>query len=479
LSALDPLLGQTNSPPPVPLPSLPAGQVIERVACRHDPTQTYALYLPSNYTAERRWPILYAFDPRARGTDPIKQFRTAAERLGYIVVGSNNSRNGPWPPIVAALNAIWRDTHERLALDPNRIYATGMSGGNGPATLLAVKHGAGIIACAGVLTAEQTASVNSRLAWISVAGSGDFSYNVNQKLVEALVARGVTARLATFDGGHSWPPKDVAAHALEFVHLSAMRSARLPRDPGFIERYTEQGQARAREFAAQGMTDGAAEEYAALARELKGLAPVEAFAVEARRLHDSPEAKKNRKREQALTARYERETEELYQLRQLLEHSGPYATMRIPELVERMGEEDDGPANNTTVDYELESRLDRLARETKSQDADTRIVARRVREGFYLETYYAAMDWRDQRRFDFAFTLFGLCERMRPNTPATVYEMARTHAARGDKTKALAELQRAKTLGFADPARLSVDPEWAVMRAEPKFREIADALRAP
>ncbi len=92
------------------------GPVIESVACLHDPTQTYALYLPSTYTAERRWPILYAFDPRACGPVPTKLFRAAAERLGYIAVGSNNSRNGPRSPVVAALNAVWRDTHERLAL---------------------------------------------------------------------------------------------------------------------------------------------------------------------------------------------------------------------------------------------------------------------------------------------------------------------------------------------------------------------------
>ena len=102
--------------------------------------------------------------------------------------------------------------------------------------------------------------------------------------------------------------------------------------------------------------------------------------------------------------------------------------------------------------------------------------------GFFI--LYAVLvaswhDWRDQRRTDFALELFKLCERMRPNTAAPVYELARTHAARGDKQKALAELQRAKTLGFAEPARLAVDPEWAALRAEPKFCEIVAALRAP
>jgi hypothetical protein len=30
-------------------------------------------------------------------------FSEAAERLGYVVVGSNNSRNGPWEPATEAM----------------------------------------------------------------------------------------------------------------------------------------------------------------------------------------------------------------------------------------------------------------------------------------------------------------------------------------------------------------------------------------
>jgi len=72
---------------------LPQGQVVAKVPCRADPAQSYALYLPSNYGPEKPWPILYAFDPGARGNVPVEEFKGAAEEYGYIVVGSNNSRN--------------------------------------------------------------------------------------------------------------------------------------------------------------------------------------------------------------------------------------------------------------------------------------------------------------------------------------------------------------------------------------------------
>jgi hypothetical protein len=85
------------------------GKVIESVVTSRDPSQSYALYLPSNYTPEKSWPLLLCLDPRARGAIPVKLFSEAAERYGWIVIGSNNSRNGPLKPSLEAVSAIHSD----------------------------------------------------------------------------------------------------------------------------------------------------------------------------------------------------------------------------------------------------------------------------------------------------------------------------------------------------------------------------------
>jgi hypothetical protein len=114
---------------PSPAQDLPRGQVVEKVACLHDDTQTYALYLPSNYSRDRRWPVLYALDAGARGRLPVGLFKEAAEKHGYILAGSNNSQNGPVKAVEDAVNALFRDTQARLAVDARRMYVAGFSGG--------------------------------------------------------------------------------------------------------------------------------------------------------------------------------------------------------------------------------------------------------------------------------------------------------------------------------------------------------------
>lgn len=453
--------------------SLPLGQVVDRVSCRDDGAQSYALYLPSNYRADRPWPVLYAFDPMARGRVPVELFSKAAERLGYIVAGSNNSRNGPSEPILAALNAIWSDTQARFAIDPERVYATGMSGGNFPARLLVTHHGAGVIACAGAFTREEIAKVGQNLGWIGIAGVSDFNYELNRVAVSDLTARGLVARFVTFDGGHAWPPEAVASQALDWIELLAMRTAKRPPDPAFVEAQYQVGLTRARELMARGEADLAAEENASLARELAGLEPAErlaALVAEAGKLRASPEAKKARKREQNLARDEKEEGDRLRRLRWQLEQDPQEQMHRM------MGQEGDDAAAlwaPAAIRRELDDNLKRLGRDIESTKPDRRVVSKRVIDGFYIETFYLGQQNRDARRLTAARADFEICTSMRPKASGPAYELARTHAALGDRKQALSGLRKAVELGFRELGRLATDPEWAPLRNEPEFQALA------
>src|ERR687885_659623 len=92
---------------------LPAGKLIESVAVRGDASQSYALYLPGVYAPERKWPVLVCFDPLARGRATVARFQAAAEEYGFVVLGSNNSRNGlDGAALSKIINALWAGGHE-------------------------------------------------------------------------------------------------------------------------------------------------------------------------------------------------------------------------------------------------------------------------------------------------------------------------------------------------------------------------------
>ena len=180
-------------------PSTIRGTVVPSVTCLHDPSQSYALYLPSNYSPDRRWPIIYAFDPFARGSVPVQLYKAAAEKYGYIIAGSNNAKNGPGSLEMAAAQAVWEDTHRRFAIDKDRVYTTGLSGGARFATSFALYcytcSVAGVIAHGATYPVKEAAPANDHFLYYVAIGDQDFNFPEVAELRAKKEAQGGDGRL--------------------------------------------------------------------------------------------------------------------------------------------------------------------------------------------------------------------------------------------------------------------------------------------
>jgi poly(3-hydroxybutyrate) depolymerase len=195
---------------------VPRGRVVEAVVCGGNKSQSYALYLPAAYSADRAWPILYCLDPGARGGLPVQRFQAAAERAGFIVAGSNNSRNGSLDIPREAIHWLLADTHERFAIDDSRRYVAGFSGGARLALDWAGNGRiAGVIACGAGFGESIPKDVPLRV--YATAGVDDFNYDEVYAMSRELGKRGVPQRFAEFAGGHDWLPETLAGEALDFV----------------------------------------------------------------------------------------------------------------------------------------------------------------------------------------------------------------------------------------------------------------------
>lgn len=199
---------------------LPQVEVNPRVICLSDPEQSYALYLPSAYRPERPTPILYCFDPGGSGGIPVALFREGAEKFGWILVGSHNSRNGPWEVILRAARALWLDTHARFAVDDARVYAAGFSGGAraacGLGRILSIQL-AGVIGCGAGLPEWLEPGDMAATPWFGTVGLRDFNFQEMQELERQLRRQGDPCLLRLFHGGHAWPPAKLALEAITWL----------------------------------------------------------------------------------------------------------------------------------------------------------------------------------------------------------------------------------------------------------------------
>ena len=202
---------------------------IVTITCKDDPSQRYACYLPKSYTPKKKYPILYCFAPDGNGRVFVSLFKDVCERLGWIVVGSLNARNGPYEPIIAATKAMWKDTHARFSIKNGRCYSSGFSGGSGMAFNMArmySEHFAGVIPMA-VSTSwvRELKFPYKHIAIYFIIGSQDM-VNVVKRHAEALKQNGHKVKVHVFSGGHIPPPKNVAEAAVEWMEKVAPKGGR-------------------------------------------------------------------------------------------------------------------------------------------------------------------------------------------------------------------------------------------------------------
>ncbi len=444
----------------LPAEDLPRGQVVDRVPCLGDPDQSYALYLPSGYRPERSWPIVYCFDPGGRGGIPIALFKEGAEKLGYILAGSNNSRNGPWEAIFKAARSVWVDTHARLAIDDRRVYAAGFSGGAraacGLGKMLSIPL-AGMIGCGGGLPEWLAPADLAETAWFGTVGLFDFNYQEMRELDRKLLLQGSPRHLETFIGPHSWPPPELATAALEWLELQAMKRRQRPLDEVLVSTWQESALARAAQLEAAGEQGKAYLEYREIASDFEPFPAAAKAREKAAALEDSAQVKKYLRSEEA------REDEYAAQLRQV--------KSLYMQLAGSLAE----PGLGKKIITQLRIPILRK-RAAETEISPEQVAAKRILTELFGKAADDGEMYLSRRDGPRAILAFQILAAIRPDHPQVLYGLACARALNGERKKALKCLADAVALGFADREAMASDPAWERLRTDPEFVTILASI---
>jgi pimeloyl-ACP methyl ester carboxylesterase len=283
---------------------LSRAQLTDSVRCSADPTQTYALYIPQRGLSQAL-PVVYCFDPHGSGILPVRKYKALADAYGFILVGSNNSRNGnDW----AATETIWQnlaaDTRNRLKADSRRVYTVGFSGGAKVASYIAIQHPGitGVIA-GGAGLPDGVQAGDFSFSFTAVAGQGDMNLTEMVAINDALDKTRTRHRIILFDGKHEWAPVNTMALAFAGLQFDAMRAGLIPKDIPAIATYITGSKKRLRAYQLTSQLIKAAQECNLSVIALDGLSrQVAWFRQQAAALANNPEYVSQRQGQQDLLA---------------------------------------------------------------------------------------------------------------------------------------------------------------------------------
>ncbi len=418
---------------------LPTGVVIPRVACRAEPSLSYALYLPKGYREGGAWPVLFGFSPGGLGREPVDLFREAADRSGCIVVGSNDSRNGPLGPALQAMRALWKDVNARFKVDPRRCYAVGFSGGARMALRLVQDHPrafSGLISFGafGFGPGELAGLKGTR--FVLACGLEDFNHWELLDGRAQLRSRGLPAWAERYEGGHGWPPPETCEEALAFLEGGTAVQG------GGPSAFPARRRRAAEEAEAQGLKLLALRRWEDLA---------EAFP-------QSPEGRGAAER-----------------LPLLAKDPDVRAELDLEERYRRIRAGMDPMRSTPRYVPELE-RLHRLSREGKDPEA---LMARRVLSGECLVIQMAAFEALEARDWPRAALLFRTLASLRERDPMSLLYLAGALAQLEQKGEALRMLRLAYDRGFRGAEDLRKSERLKGLRGDPEFERLLSSMDAP
>jgi pimeloyl-ACP methyl ester carboxylesterase len=425
-----------------------AGKVTDSVICRSDPSQSYALYIPKKGN-RAALPIIYFFDPHGAGALPLNKYKSLADTYGFMMIGSNNSRNGnDWTATESIWQRLSEDTKGRLKIDSSRIYTGGFSGGAKVASYIALQHPGikGVIAnCAGL--PDGTQAGDFPFSFTSIAGEGDMNLTDLIALSNGLDNTRTRHRIIFFDGKHEWAPEHSMNIAFEGFQFDAMQQALIPADEALIGRYIAESKKRLDTCYQQNQLIKAGQECVLSISLLDGLThEVNWFREKAASLTKDPEYHQQRLAQETL----------------LVKEQGLKA-----EYMQHFQQGDIQYWNNII------------------QDLQTKAGAKRPDPAMYqrliaylsLAFYSISNQLINNNRNGEALQYVALYKMADPGNPEAWYFSAILNARDGHAQAAADDLQKAAGLGFKDMGRIRQQPEFQNLSPKIDFSRIEREMR--
>lgn len=437
---------------PVPAPGVLADPVAVAAAAE----QSYALYLPSSYAPEPKWPLVFLFDAQGRGAELAERFRPAAEAGGFVLAASNTvADNTPWDVNQRAVRLLLADVFRHAAVDERRLSFAGSAGTARLAWAAATGFGdavAGALLLGGTTPGGDLPDRAPPFPVFLAVGREAFNYQEVRRLDAKLEELGARHRLAVYAGGDARPPEATAAEGLRWIELESFASGRAAQDDARLHELLDADLAAARRLGEEGEVLEAWERWRALERSWAGLAAREAGTVEAGTVEPGELAR--RAAQAVAEARREAErlegSEAFAQARQAEERAAAAEAVyrnRLAAALRRLLRDRRPPQPARLVaDLEVPSLLDRA--ENAADPTDARAARRMLERAFAHLVTDAAPRLLAAREFRRAAAALTAAAAIHGDRPEVWLDLARALARAGEPRQAREALSEAAAHGF-------------------------------
>ncbi len=216
------------------------GGVTDSLPISAVPGETYALYIPRDYTPEKEWPVIFVFDPQGRGSTTANLFRWAAEDQQYIIASSNiKLKEKPIDTIIETATSMMNEIMQTFPVDLDLVYTAGMGEGAqvGSALPLIYRKMAGVMAVGNSFVNPDYLDRSNPYMFIGIAGNKDYMVYEMEDYLRFYDDLDFPTDVYYFDGKEDeWPDGPVISNAITGFTLEAIKKGKRPKNDAFIQK---------------------------------------------------------------------------------------------------------------------------------------------------------------------------------------------------------------------------------------------------
>jgi len=407
------------------------GKVIDRVTVSDSQGETFQLYLPKSYDPNGLSAIVFIFDPSGVGNYGIRPFIRSAERFNYILVCSNNSKNGPYQQNFDITNRLFTHVFSNFNIDEKQIYAAGFSGGSRLACTVAVLTGAiqGVIGCGAGFPNEmdKKPSPVSQFSYVGLVGDEDMNYQEMFNVKEWLNKFKIDNELFTYADGHRWPPENQIERAFKWLELQSYKRKIRKSNPENVKSFYEEDNVIVDSLIETDQPFRAIMELERIKRNYGPYIVLDSIKTKIKSVKSSKQYKSEIKVRKKIA-------EKEYELSE--------------KLLEKFRAESIIGVSKDNFDWWRKEFKDLEENYVNSEDYFTKKMGKRLRNRIQAVAVETSMFQRNSKRFDTVLYCDNLLVHLNPKQPYWQIRLAESHAMNNNHKEAKKHLGKAIEMGF-------------------------------
>ncbi len=418
---------------------LKKGELILSVVCSQDASQSYSLYLPKNYSDSIKFPVLIFFDPHGSGSYPLGLYKSLAEEFGYILMGSNNSKNGlQFDQTNIIASRLINEAQLKFSIDKKRISLAGFSGGAKVALVAAanVPELCSVIYCGASIAFE---TINQLPPALGFAGEKDLNYTEVMFSGNTLEQKNISHCIVEWKGKHEWSDSLTFEDAFYWCSFNSMKQKTIPVNKELIKTFLQQ---KNKSLASNKNALTQSGIYNEIIAFLKSLSDISVYQSKLTTLTKSDSYKKEKLKEQnalQTESNMKQNYVQCFESKDLNWWKNEIARMR-----------------NIKGEQEM--------------------MYQRLLAYLSLAGYSYSNNAVKQNNFSGAQQFLGIYKLADPENSEQPFLLACMYARQGDQEKAIASLEDALKLGLKDKTKIESEESFSNLHSNPGFNNLLSKL---